>query len=162
MIDTQRMDAQEKKDFGITAQIMQRIFKQYGANVKIAQTEPYCAVDAMMDVEAPSGNTYKYAVEIKERNVPSVEEAKMPLKVKKYINIKAYAEANEAKPIVVYLINGEQYAIFNLNSISLDATELANWRIQEVNFTAPTQKVKYDEVPTLFFTRQQAAITGKI
>ena len=104
------IEEQEKKDFIITQKIMNKIFNTYGATVEMTQTKQYSAYDAKMTVT--KNHKHKYTVEIKERNVDSIEEMEtLPLKVKKYCSIMEKTKEDET-PLAIYLVNNDEYFIF--------------------------------------------------
>lgn len=144
---------QEKKDYNITLGIMTNIFNNYNAKVNMEQTEPYSSVDANMVVTKNEKKKF-YKVEIKERNQKEPITT-LPLKVKKYIKIMETVE--NATPLVIYLCNGKDFYIFDLNKIDLNKVELRNWNIPKVQYS---NKHEYEEQPTFFFNIKDSVYTG--
>ena len=71
----------------------------------------------------------RYTIEIKERNVDSIEDLEtLPLKVKKYCNIMEKTKEDET-PLIIYLVNNSNYYIFNLKALDLNTLNLRNWTI---------------------------------
>ena len=158
MIDTNKMLHQERKDFSKTKKIMTNIFKAYKADVDIKQTDTYCNVDARMTA-TKNNRKHLYTVEIKERNVPSIEYLQaLPLTCKKYCNIIQETKQNET-PLVIYLVNDEEYFIFNLNKLDLNQIPIRNWNIAKVQFT---NKQEYEQQPTFFLPLNQSIYNGII
>ncbi|MBQ2175937.1 MAG: hypothetical protein II453_13025 [Alphaproteobacteria bacterium] len=158
MIDTNMMLHQESKDFTKTKKIMTNIFKAYDAEIEIKQTDTYCNVDARMTA-TKKNKKHHYTVEIKERNVPSIEFLQaLPLTVKKYCNIMGETRENET-PLVIYLVNDEEYFIFNLNKLDLNNITIKNWNIPKVQFTS---KQEYEQQPTFFIPLNQSIYNGII
>jgi hypothetical protein len=154
MIDVEKMNLQEQKDFDVTKKIMTKIFAAYGCTPQMTKMDEYSPYDAKM-----AAKKRKYHVEIKERNVPCIEDLEtLPLKVKKYCNILENTPEN-VTPIIIYLVNDEKYYIFNLRHLDLNKVELRNWVIPKVNYT---QKKEYDKVPTFFIPIQMAQYNGLI
>lgn len=147
------VNLQEKKDFNITLGIMTNIFKQYGYKTKMTQTEPYSSVDANMVVTKNEKKKF-YKVEIKERNQKEPITT-LPLKVKKYIKIMETVE--NATPLVIYLVNGKDFYIFDLNKIDLNKVQMKNWNIPKVQYV---DKHEYEEQPTFFFNIKDSVYTG--
>lgn len=157
MTHKQQVQIQEQLDFNITNKIMDNIFQEYGATATLTQMPLYHAYDATMDVT--KGDIFKqYTVEIKERNVSSIDDLEtLPLKVKKYCNI--MSKSGNKTPLVIYLVNGTEFYIYDLKKIDLNKVELRNWNIA---ITQYTQYKKYDEQPTFFFKIDEAVWKGEI
>lgn len=154
MIDHERMYLQELKDFQTTEKIMKGIFNKYGFKVELIHNPLFSHIDTKLIVN----NKHRYNVEIKERTQDMVKYDTLPLKVKKYINILKNTE-NNIKPLVIYLVNNEEYFIFNLREIDLNKCEFDNWFINKVEYDKNQIK---DEIPTLFIPINQAKYKGKI
>lgn len=151
------IEEQEKKDFKITQKIMNKIFNTYGATVEMTQTKQYSAYDAKMTVT--KNRKHKYTVEIKERNVDSIEEMEtLPLKVKKYCSIMEKTKEDET-PLAIYLVNNQEYFIFNLKDLDLNKLILKNWFIAKKQFT---DKRQFEEQPTFFIPVSFCKYNGKI
>ena len=149
----QQMLIQEKKDYNITLNIMAKIFQQYGANISMTPMPLYHPYDANMTVTTKN-KTKEYAVEIKERNY--VGELKtLPLKVKKYCNI--MSNVGNKTPIVIYLCNGKEYYIFDLNKLDLNKLIIKNWNIPKVQLTNNHQ---FEEQPTFFIPISMSIYRG--
>lgn len=155
MVKYEQINAQETKDFNITDKIMTKIFQTYNANATLTQMPQFSNYDATMDVT--KGNNFKqYTIEIKERNVQSLEDLEsLPLKVKKYCNIKSHSE--NKTPLVIYLVNGEEYYIYDLNKLDLNKVEIRNWNIPKVQYS---DKHIYEEQPTFFLPLNQSIYNG--
>jgi len=157
MTKYEQVNAQEKKDFIITNKIMAKIFQRYDAIATLTQMPRFTHYDATMEV-TKGDFTKEYTVEIKERNVSNPEYMDtMPLKVKKYVNIINHSE--DKTPLVIYLLNNEQYYIFDLTKLDLNKVKIANWKIPKVQY-ADTHE--YEEQPTFFFPISMAVYNGKI
>lgn len=149
---------QEQKDFNITERIMDKIFNTYGAQVEITPTSRYHAYDANMTVIKPNKRR-KYTIEIKERNVDSIEDLEtLPLKVKKYCNIMEKTKEDET-PLIIYLVNNSNYYIFNLKALDLNNLNLRNWTIAKMQYS---EKRQYEEQPTFFIPISSCIYNGII
>ena len=152
------VEEQEQKDFNITEKIMDRIFSTYGARVEITPTSRYCAYDANMTV-IKANKHKRYTIEIKERNVDSIEDLEtLPLKVKKYCNIMEKTKEDET-PLIIYLVNNSNYYIFNLKALDLNTLNLRNWTIAKMQYT---EKRQYEEQPTFFIPISSCIYNGII
>ncbi len=154
MIDKNRMEEQEQKDFKTTEKIMKQIFKSYNKVAVLKQNPSFSPIDASMTVD----KKHKYAVEIKERFQNLEEFATLPLKVAKYCSIKENTP-EDSKPLIIYLLNEEQYFIFDLNKLDLNKCAIKNWLINKVEFCDGRQKEKQ---PTIFIPIEQAIYNGFI
>lgn len=147
MTHYEQVQRQEKKDYQITKKIMNNIFKTYDAKMYINPMGEYCNVDARMEVHK-NDNIRNYTVEIKERNVPSLEDLEtLPLTCKKYCYIQTETKSNET-PLIIYLVNSEKYYIFDLNKLDKNKLKIKNWRIAKKQLT--DQPLKYEDTPTFF------------
>ena len=155
MTNFEQIQTQETKDFHITNKIMSQIFQTYDATATLKQMPQFSNYDATMEVS--KGNIKRfYTVEIKERNVQSLEDLEtLPLKVKKYCNIKKNSE--DKTPLVIYLVNGEEYYIFDLNKLDLNKVQIANWNIPKVQYS---DKHQYEQQPTFFLPLNQSIYNG--
>lgn len=155
MVKYKQIDAQETKDFNITNNIMTKIFQAYNARATLTQMPQFSNYDATMQVT--KGDTFRqYTVEIKERNVPCLEDLEsLPLKVKKYCNIIKHSE--NKTPLVIYLVNNEEYYIYDLNKLDLNKVEIRNWNIPKVQYS---DKHQYEEQPTFFLPLNQSIYNG--
>lgn len=155
MTKYEQINAQETKDFIITNNIMTKIFQAYQATTTLKQMPQFSHFDATMDVT--KGEIKKlYTVEIKERNVPCLEDLEtLPLKVKKYCNIKKHS--GNKTPLVIYLVNNEEYYIYDLNKLDLNKVIIANWNIPKVQYS---DKHQYEEQPTFFLPLNQSIYNG--
>lgn len=154
MIDKQKMEQQESKDFHTTEKIMQKIFAAYNKSAKLKQNPIYSAIDAQMIVN----NKKYYAVEIKQRQQDMKVYNTLPLKVSKYCNILENKGEDET-PLIIYLVNNEEYYIFNLKKIDLNKCTICNWFINKVEFSQNQQK---DKQPTIFIPVSQCVYNGQI
>jgi len=158
MTDREKIDIQERKDFNITNKIMTTIFQAYDARISMTQTKTYYPVDANMVVEKGKKRK-KYKIEIKERNIDCMEELEtLPLKVKKYCNIMETINEDET-PLIIYLVNNEQYFIFNLKKLDMNNIVIRNWNIPKVQYTT---KHQYEQQPTFFIPINQCIYNGII
>lgn len=155
MIDEQKMNRQETYDFNTTKKIMTQIFTAYGYQPRFVKSEPYSVYDADMNVGKKS-----YVVEIKDRQQNMDLYDTLPLTVQKYCNLTEVAEAKDATPIVVYLLNNEEYYIFNLDKLCLCKCDIKNWYIYDVQFEkdVPVKKKK----PTIFMPVRLCDYNGLI
>ncbi|MBQ3944239.1 MAG: hypothetical protein II670_01335, partial [Alphaproteobacteria bacterium] len=62
-------------------------------------------------------------------------------------------------PLVIYLVNDEEYFIFNLNKLDLNNITIKNWNIPKVQFTS---KQEYEQQPTFFIPLNQSIYNGII
>lgn len=154
-MDKQLMEYQEKRDYERTQAIMSDIFSN--CTLTMTQEPIYSHVDARM-VVTKGKTTRHYTVEIKERQQDMDKYHTLPLTVKKYCNIKDETQPNE-KPLVIYLLNGKYFYIFDLNSIDLNGCNIRNWSINKVEFTNNPEKEKQ---PTIFIPIEQAVFNGSI
>lgn len=148
------MAEQENKDFITTQKIMKQIFSCYNKTAKLTQSPIYSAIDAKMVVN----NQKHYAVEIKERQQDMEVYDTLPLKVSKYCNI-LESKGEDETPLIIYLVNNEEYYIFNLEEIDLNKCTICNWLINKVEFTQNQQK---DKQPTIFIPISQCVYNGQI
>lgn len=158
-INTEQMIEQEKKDFNITKKIMKKIFSTYGAHAKLEQTSIYSPYDALMTVTSGKKNIKKYAVEIKERNQNLEVFDCLPITAKKFIKVKDAAFKNNLTPIVIYLVNDEDYFIYDLNKLDLNKVELKNWNIKKVEYSLTSDLVP---TPAFFLPLNQCIYNGQI
>ena len=133
---------------------MHKIFKTYNKVAELKQNPIFSPIDACMTVD----NKHKYAVEIKERFQNLEEFATLPLKVAKYCTIKENTP-EDAKPLIIYLLNDEQYFIFNLDKLDLNKCAIKNWLINKIELCNNQQKEKQ---PTIFIPLEQAIYNGII
>lgn len=154
MIDKPKMVEQENKDFITTQKIMQKIFAAYNKSAKLKQNPIYSPIDAQMVVN----NKKYYAVEIKERQQDMEIYNTLPLKVSKYCNI-LESKGEDETPLIIYLVNNEEYYIFNLEKLDLNKCTICNWFINKVEFTQNQQK---DKQPTIFMPINQCVYNGNI
>lgn len=156
MINKKQMDEQEQKDFDTTEKIMKQIFTSYHATAQLNKNESYAPVDAYMNVKKGEINKW-YSIEIKERKQDMDIYDTLPLKVSKYINI---MEASKGiTPLVIYLLNNEEYYIFDLNNIDLNKVEIKLWNIAKVQYC---EKQEYEQKPTFFIPITMAKYNGII
>lgn len=154
MIDKERMVNQEEKDFKITERIMKNIFKAHNKDAELKQNPIYSAVDATMLVD----KKYKYNIEIKERVQNLDIYDTLPLKVTKYCNIMENTD-EDTKPLIIYLLNNEEYYLFNLKELDWNKIKCKNWEIKKVEYTSNQQKEKQ---PTYFIPISQCIYNGLI
>ena len=156
-IDKKEMELQEEYDFQTTSLIMKDLYTKYNATYSIEKMPTYSSVDATMSVY--KGRTKNiYTVEIKSRYVNNEEYKKtMPITVEKFLRIKE--SSVNATPLVVYLLNDEQYYIFNLNKIDLNKVVMKLWKIQKIQYSETSKK---EEIPTIFLPVDMAVCTGDI
>ena len=156
-INEEKMNKQELEDFLKTEKIMKNIFNSYNANAKLTKEPPFSYIDAKMVVKSPK-NMRNYTIEIKESNVDLDKYPYMPLKVEKYINVMS-ATPDGHTPLVIYLVNDEQYFIFDLTKLDLNKVELRNWNIPVVNYT---DNQKYEKQPTFFIPIEMTIYNGQM
>lgn len=149
----QQMIEQETKDFLTTKKIMKQIFQPYHKKFEMEQNEIYAPIDSWMRV----GNK-KYNVEIKERKQNMDLYNTLPLKVKKYCSILENT-ATDTTPLIIYLLNGTDYYIFNLNKLDLNKVEIKNWNIAKVQYA---ENQIFDPQPTFFLPLEMAVYNGII
>ena len=158
-INTEKMIQQETKDFKITKKIMKKIFSTYGVHVKLEQTSIYSPYDVLMTVTSGKKIIKKYAVEIKERNQNLEVFDCLPLTCKKFIKVKDTAYKNYLCPIVIFLVNDEDYYIYDLNKLDLNNVELRNWNIKKVEYSLTSDLTP---TPTFFLPLNQCIYNGQI
>ena len=156
MINKKQMDEQEQKDFDTTEKIMKQIFTSYNATAELNKTRSFAPVDAYMNVKKGKKEKW-YSVEIKERKQNMDIYDTLPLKISKYINV---MEASKGiTPLVIYLLNDEEYYIFNLNEIDLNKVKIKLWNIAKVQYC---EKQEFEEKPTFFIPITMAKYNGLI
>lgn len=158
MIDVERMQKQEFKDYLTTKRIFEQIFSAYDAEVCMVKEADYSHIDARLTV-TKNGKSKQYTVEIKTRNVDSPEYLEtMPLKVSKYCDIMDVTYSHET-PLVIYLINDEDYYIFNLKKLDWNNIKCFNWCINKVEYTTNKKTAK---TPVFMLPISEAIYNGLI
>lgn len=154
MIDFEKMTEQERKDYIIAQQIFINIFAKYDKNLYIYKTKTYSSYDMFMRCR-----NKKYLIEIKERNQDMKKYKTLPLKWTKYIDI-VKETGGEDTPIVIYLVNGEDFYIFDLNKLDLNKCEYKNWEINKIEYSVMNNSNK-ERQPTIFMPISMAVYKGK-
>lgn len=156
-IDKKEMELQEEYDFQITSLVMKDLYTKYNATYSMEKMPTYSSVDATMSVHKGERKN-QYKVEIKSRYVNNEEYKKtMPITVEKFLRVKE--SSVNATPLVVYLLNNEQYYIFNLNKIDLNKVIMKLWKIEKIQYSETSKK---EEIPTIFLPVDMAVCTGDI
>lgn len=158
MSHSEHVERQEMKDYIQSEAIFKRIFRAYNAVTACRQTKQYSHYDMDMKV-TKKGNIKRYNVEIKERNQDMDSYDELPLTMYKFLSIKESCKNGEI-PLIIYLINDEEYYIFNLNDVCLCECEVRLWRIQAEQLSANSKKRV--EEPTVFIPTRLARYNGQI
>lgn len=144
IINDEKADLQELKDYTTTVKILSRIFKKY--NPQFTQMAKGCVFDAKMYLIDNNNEVYRYNIEIKSRKQNMEDYDTLPLTVAKYCNVKESCKLGE-KPIYISLVNGEEYYIFDLSQLDMNNVMIKNWLINDIEYSAnPTKK----KIPTMF------------
>ena len=156
IIDNEKTDIQELKDFQMTVKILSRLFKKY--NPQFSQMAKGCVYDAKMYFTDYKNELYRYHIEIKSRRQNMEEYDTLPLTVQKYCNIIESCKLGE-KPIYISLVNDEEYYIFDLSRIDMNKVIIKNWYINDIEYSDnPTKK----KIPTMFIPITESVNNGLI
>ena len=156
IIDNEKTDIQELKDYQMTVKILSRIFKKY--NPQFTMMAKGCVFDAKMYFTDNNNEVYRYNIEIKSRRQNIEEYDTLPLTVAKYCNIKESCKLGE-KPIYISLVNEEEYYIFDLSKLNMNNVTIKNWLINDIEYSDNPVKKK---IPTLFIPVTEAVNNGLI
>ena len=66
---------------------------------------------------------------------------------------------DDETPLAIYLVNNDEYFIFNLKDLDLNKLILKNWFIAKKQFT---EKRQFEEQPTFFIPISFSIYNGKI
>lgn len=156
IIDDEKTDKQELKDFQITVKILTRLFKKFDPQFTIMAKGN--VFDAKMYFIDNNNEVYRYHIEIKSRKQNMDEYDTLPLTVQKYCNIIESCKLNE-KPIYISLLNDDEYYIFDLSKIDMNNVKIKNWYINDIEFSNnPTKK----KIPTMFIPITESVNNGLI
>lgn len=156
IIDNEKTDIQELKDYQMTVAILSRIFKKY--NPQFTMMAKGCVFDAKMYFTDNNNEVYRYNIEIKSRRQNIEEYDTLPLTVAKYCNIKESCKLGE-KPIYISLVNEEEYYIFDLSKLNMNNVTIKNWLINDIEYSDNPAKKK---IPTMFIPITESVNNGLI
>lgn len=156
IIDNEKTDIQELKDYQMTVKILSRLFKKY--NPQFSRMAKGCVFDAKMYFITNDNEVYRYNIEIKSRKQNMEEYDTLPLTVQKYCNIIESCKLGE-KPIYISIVNDEEYYIFDISRIDMNKVIIKNWYINDIEYSNnPTKK----KIPTMFIPVTEAVNNGLI
>lgn len=156
IIDDEKTDKQELKDYEITVKILTRLFNKY--NPQFYMMAKGNVFDAKMYFIDKRNEVYRYHIEIKSRKQNMDIYDTLPLTVQKYCNLKESCKLGE-KAIYVSLLNDDEYYIFDLNKIDMNKVIIKNWYINDIEYSDnPTKK----KIPTMFIPITEAVNNGLI
>jgi len=151
---TATIEKQEEQDFITASIIMKNIFEKYNKTATLKRNKPYSPVDTKMYIN----DTWRYNLEIKERQQDMNKYHTLPLKVTKYCDIQDDTP-NNVTPLIIYLLNDTEYYIFNLNKLDFNKIRIRNWNINKKEFTNFREK---QNQPTMFLPLNQSVYHGEI
>lgn len=151
-----QIEKQELKDFQTTVKIMYHVFRKEGRKLDFYKQPQGSVYDMKMLVN----EKYRYHIEVKERKQNMEKYNTLPLSVAKYCNIKDTLTnyKKPAKGIYISLLNGNEYYIFDIEKLDLNACNIRNWAINDVEYSDCPTVV---QVPTIFIPIKQAVAHGK-
>lgn len=153
MLQQERIEKQEEQDFRIANAILKKLFTQFKPLTEKMQSKSN--YDMRMSAFT-NQSTHIYAIELKSRKQDLTRYKTLPITVKKLCNMhKARKEGD--KLIYMVLLNGEEYFIFDLDTIQVPLTSIAYWNIKKVQFD---DSIK-EPTPTIFLPLDKAIIHGK-
>lgn len=156
IIDNEKTDIQELKDYQMTVKILSRLFKKY--NPQFSRMAKGCVFDAKMYFITNDNEVYRYNIEIKSRKQNMEEYDTLPLTVQKYCNVKEACKLGE-KAIYLSIVNEEEYYIFDIDKLDMNKVKIKNWYINDIEYSdSPTKK----KIPTLFIPVTEAVNNGLI
>lgn len=156
IIDNEKTDKQELKDYQNTVKILSQLFKKY--NPQFSRMAKGCVFDAKMYFITNDNEVYRYNIEIKSRKQNMEEYDTLPLTVQKYCNIIESCKLGE-KPIYISIVNDEEYYIFDLSRIDMNKVTIKNWYINDIEYSDNPVKKK---IPTMFIPVTEAVNNGLI
>ena len=153
----QRIIPQEDTDYMKTQRIINSIIPY---DITFTQTGLFDASDMRFEYTSKKGDTKKYNVEIKTRNLDKTKYDDLPLKCSKYCDLVDDTKPDE-KLLYIVLVNDDQYFIYDLDRIDWNLVTCRNWWIfdKEYNPNGHRKKVK---TPTFFFPLSLACTNGII
>lgn len=153
----QRIIPQEDTDYQKTQRIINTIIPY---DITFTQTDLFDPSDMRFEYTTAKGDTKKYNVEIKTRNLDMTKYDDLPLKCSKYCDLVDDTKDDE-KLLYVVLVNDDQYFIYDLDHIDWNQVTCRNWWIydKEYNPDGHRKKVK---TPTFFFPLSLACTNGMI
>lgn len=156
IIDNEKTDKQELKDYQNTVKILSRLFKKY--NPQFSRMAKGCVFDAKMYFITNDNEVYRYNIEIKSRKQNMEEYDTLPLTVQKYCNVKEACKLGE-KAIYLSIVNEEEYYIFDIDKLDMNKVKIKNWYINDIEYSdSPTKK----KIPTMFIPVTEAVNNGLI
>lgn len=156
IIDNEKTDKQELKDYQNTVKILSRLFKKY--NPQFSRMAKGCVFDAKMYFITNDNEVYRYNIEIKSRKQNMEEYDTLPLTVQKYCNIIESCKLGE-KPIYISIVNDEEYYIFDLSKLNMNNVTIKNWLINDIEYSDNPRKKK---IPTMFIPITESVNNGLI
>ena len=156
IIDNEKTNVQELKDYQNAVKILSRIFKKY--NPQFSRMAKGCVFDCKMYFIDSNNEVYGYNIEIKSRRQNMEEYDTLPLTVQKYCNIIESCKLGE-KPIYISIVNDEEYYIFDISRIDMNKVIIKNWYINDIEYSDnPTKK----KIPTMFIPITESVNNGLI
>lgn len=156
IIDNEKTDIQELKDYQMTVKILSRLFKKY--NPQFSMMAKGCVFDAKMYFITNDNEVYRYNIEIKSRKQNMEEYDTLPLTVQKYCNVKDACKLGE-KAIYLSIVNEEEYYIFDIDKLDMNKVIIKNWYINDIEYSDnPTKK----KIPTMFIPITESVNNGLI
>ena len=156
IIDNEKTDKQELKDYQNTVEILSRLFKKY--NPQFSRMAKGCVFDAKMYFITNDNEVYRYNIEIKSRKQNMEEYDTLPLTVQKYCNVKEACKLGE-KAIYLSIVNEEEYYIFDIDKLDMNKVKIKNWYINDIEYSDnPTKK----KIPTMFIPITESVNNGLI
>lgn len=156
IINDEKADLQELKDYQMTVAILSRIFKKY--NPQFSRMAKGCVFDCKMYFTDNNNELYRYNIEIKSRKQNMEDYDTLPLTVQKYCNVKESCKLGE-KPIYLSIVNEEEYYIFDLSKLDMNKVKIKNWLINDIEYSANPVKKK---IPTMFIPVTESVNNGLI
>lgn len=156
IIDNEKTDKQELKDYQNTVKILSRLFKKY--NPQFSRMAKGCVFDAKMYFITNDNEVYRYNIEIKSRKQNMEEYDTLPLTVQKYCNVKEACKLGE-KAIYLSIVNEEEYYIFDIDKLDMNKVKIKNWYINDIEYSANPSKKK---IPTMFIPITESVNNGLI
>lgn len=154
VINDQKTDKQEEKDFIIAKDILSKIFYKY--NPQFSQMTKGNVYDLKMWFVDKNNNLQRYHVEIKSRSQDMSKYNTLPLTVKKYCNLRESCKMGE-KPIYISLLNNSEYYIFDIEKLDMNSVSIKNWLINDIEYSDRPTKMK---IPTMFLPLNNAIQHG--
>ena len=153
MLQQERIEKQEEKDFRLANAILKQLFTQFQP---ITEKMPSKSNYDMRLSAFTNQSTHIYAIELKSRKQDFSKYKTLPITVRKLCNMQKARKEGE-KLIYMVLLNNEEYYIFDLDNIQLQLSSIAFWNIKKVQFD---DSIK-EPTPTIFLPINRAITHGK-